>query len=236
MATVQDVVNQALRTLGVLAAGETPAYEDSADALVTLNNLIDQWAAERLAIYTVTRTTWAIVSGTSTYTVGSGGSVNIAWPVYVDRIGYQDTATDIEYPLGELTEDGYASLSDKTLTASVPTVYYYNPTYAAGLASVILWPTPTGTTLEGVIYCPTAVAEFAGLASTVSLPPGYRQFLVSNLALALSAEYGRNPHQALIKAAEESKATLKRMNFRMADLAVGFAPGMSDGWTIRTGP
>lgn len=54
---------------------------------------------------------------------------------------------------------------------------YYNPTWTAGLGLVYLWPLPTSTTLQGVIYTPVPVAEFASLSTTISLPPGYRRFL-----------------------------------------------------------
>ena len=60
--TVLDIGTAALRDLGVLATGETASSEDSDAMLAALNRLVDQWAAERMAIYSQTRTTWAIVS------------------------------------------------------------------------------------------------------------------------------------------------------------------------------
>jgi hypothetical protein len=43
MSTVGDIVNRALKDVGVLAAGETAPAEDAADALAALNNLVVQW-------------------------------------------------------------------------------------------------------------------------------------------------------------------------------------------------
>jgi len=235
MATVQDTINQALRKLGVLAEGETPSAAMSADALVALNNLMDQWATERLAIYSVVRTTWAIVAAQASYTVGTGGDVAIARPVEIDAIKYQDTTgTDTEYSLGRLTDAGYRAVVQKDATATLPSTYYYNPTYATG--TLYLFPVPTSATLEGVIYVPTAVTEFALTTTTVALPPGYKQFLSTNLALDLAPEYNRQVHPALVRAAQESKETVQRANFRMMDLSVdaGALQGGGGSYSIYT--
>lgn len=208
-----------LTELNVLAAGEAASAVDGAQALATLNRLIDQWAAEQLMIYSITRTTWAIVSGTGTYLVGTGAAVNIARPVFVQTVRFQDTSTDpdTEYPLSALTDDGYQGLVLKALTSVLPTSYYYNPTYPSG--TLTFWPVPTSSTLQGVIYASTAVTQFAGLTTTVSLPPGYERMIVKNLAVELAPSYPPlKVPDLLMRQAMESKATVKRANIRPADL------------------
>lgn len=223
MATVRDVVTDALRELGVLAAGETASADDAAYGFSSLNDLVDQWAAERLQIYTVTRTTWTLVSGTAAYTIGSGGDVSIARPVYVDHINFEDQSPTepVEYQLDPLTEDAHARLPIKTLDATLPTHYYYNPTYP--LATVTFWPVPSSATLKGVIYTPTAVAEFADLDTSVALPPGYRRMLIKNVALDMAPAFERQPSPGLLKDAADSVATVKRSNKRLMDMSVEVA-------------
>jgi hypothetical protein len=46
-----DQINRALRLLGVLAEGETPSAATSQDALVALNQMIESWNTERLAVF-----------------------------------------------------------------------------------------------------------------------------------------------------------------------------------------
>ena len=46
-----DQINRALRLLGVLAEGETPAASVSEDALMALNQMIDSWNTERLSVF-----------------------------------------------------------------------------------------------------------------------------------------------------------------------------------------
>ena len=239
--TVRDIVTDALREIGVLAAGETPTAEDASGGLSTLNDLIDQWAAERLAIYTLTRTTWTIVSGTQNYTVGTGGTVNIVRPVYIDHVHFVDTSPDpdIEYQLTPLTDDAWSRVPIKTLTSPYPTCWYYNPTFPLGTLS--LWPVPTSATLLGAAYAPQAVAEFTSLDTAVALPPGYRRMLVKNVAVCLCSGYERDPRPDLKEDAVESMAVVKRSNKRLMDMQIeGGALGQGQGrkytYNINTGP
>ena len=218
MATVLDVINLALKEIGVLEAGETATADDSTDGLVTLNHLMDGYAAERLQIYKVTRTTWTIVSGTQTYTIGTGGDVNIARPVYIDHVTFIDTSPskNIEYQLSPLTEDAWARVPIKTLQSPFPTAWYEDAVFP--LRTLSFWPVPTSSTLLGGIYVPTAVAEFSATSTAISLPPGYRRMLVKGLAVEMLPSYGRQPHPALLQAADEAKEVVKRTNTRLLDM------------------
>lgn len=220
MATIGDLAILALKDIGVLASNESMPAQDGADALAAINSLIDQWAAERLMIYTVTRSTWTIVASTGQYTVGSGADVNIARPVFLDdqAVRYQDTSLSptTEYKLKKLTEHGWQQVPLKTQESDQPSWWYYNPTFAN--ATLDLWPVPTSSTLEGVIYHPTAVSEFAALTTAVSLPPGYRRMIVKNLAMELAPSYGQAVNPLLMTQARESKARVKEANTELNEM------------------
>ena len=224
MADVQtEIINPAFRALGVLAAGEVPTYDESNDALRTLNQLLDQWKAERLQIFTVTRSTWAITANIATYSVGTGSTVNTERPVNADNMTVQYIDTSVtpssELPLTKLSEDARAAISIKTLTSNLPTTWYYNPTYPVGV--ITFWPVPTSSTLVGVLYAPTPVSTFAALTTTVSLPPGYASMLMSNLALRLSSEYPEaQPSPMLMMQARDSLATVRIANRRDMDMSM----------------
>jgi len=235
MAEVRDIVTAALRELGVLASGEVATADEANSGLEELNRLVDQWAGERLLIYRVTRTTWTI-SATQNYTVGTGGTVNVARPVYLDHVNFIDTSTnpDTEYKLTPLTDDAWAAIAQKALTGTLPTNWHYNPTFPLGTLS--LWPVPTSSTLQGALYAPQQVSEFASLDEVISLPPGYRRMLVKNLARDLAPSYDRPVHPELKEEAIESKATVKRNNHRLSDLSFDAAVlGGSGFFDIYTG-
>ena len=42
-----DIINGALRLLGMLAEGETPSANTSTDALAAMNQMLDSWNTER---------------------------------------------------------------------------------------------------------------------------------------------------------------------------------------------
>jgi hypothetical protein len=222
MATVLDVVTGSLVDLGVNAAGETPVAADADGALAALNDLIDQWATEGLMLPWVTRTEKVLAANDGQYTVGSGGDINIARPVHINdiRLLLTDPTPDFELPLIRLTDEAYAAIPEKALTAPQPTAWYYNPTFSSGLATLDFWPIPTLSTLKAVLYVPTAVTSFSALSTTVSLPPAWARMLRKNLARELAPSYKIQPEPELIRQASESLSAVKRSNVRMSDLSM----------------
>jgi hypothetical protein len=223
VATARDVITASLQELGVLAAGEVATAAEANDGLTLLNRWLDSKAAERLQIYTVTRSTWTIVSGLGSYTVGTGSAtdrVSIARPVFVNKIQFVDTSMDpdLEMPLTLLTDSTYAAIGMKTFTSKYPQAAYYNPTYPH--ARITFWPVPTSDTLLGVIYHATAVTQLPTLDTAISMPPGYELMLVKNLAVQLAPSYERQVNSLLLEQAREAVAIVKRANKRLDDLVI----------------
>lgn len=223
MATVLDLSTAALQDLGVLAANESPPAADANYCLSTLNRLVDQWAAERLMMYAVTRSTWAITSGDGSYTIGSGGNINIPWPVYVQNVQFVDESTDApytEYPMSMLTDDAWAAVPQKDLESNLPTCWYLDRAYALGLGNLRLWPIPTNSDLVGVIYAATQVSEFTALTQTVYLPPGYRELIVTALAARIAPAFNQTGMvPALNDVADKAKRIVKTSNTRILDMS-----------------
>lgn len=247
MATVLDSISGALTELGVLAAGETPTAVDASDALVAFNNLIDQWKAENLSIFTVKRTTFTITSGTQTYQVGTGAGsvVLIEPPAFIDAVSFSDSSTSpaTEYPMRSLTDAEFEAIRIRTLTSPLPQAYYYNRSLAAVsgalAATLTLFPVPTSTTLTGVLYSPQPVAEFANLTDVILLPPGFKRMILKNLALEMAPSYSRQADPLLFKQAQDAVAVVKRSNSKLIDIqfsAEALVGGGGGAWSIYTGP
>jgi hypothetical protein len=232
--TAGDLISSALQRLGVVGADKAAEADDLETGRLRLNDLVDSWATERLAIYTISRTTFSLVNGQQTYTVGTGGDVNVARPVFIERVGLVDTSTTpaTETSLGDpMTDWEYQSIPQKTLSGTYPNRVYYNPTYpSTGYGTLTFFPIPTAASLQGVLYAPAAVAEFAALTTPIYVPPGYRRALRDNLALELSADFDAPVSPGLVQSATESKANLKRINVRLVDLATPGVPGVRGGW------
>ncbi len=223
MPTAADLIRASLREIGVLAAGEAGSGDDLTDGLDTFNRMLDQWAAERLMIYTTTRTTWTIVANDGQYTVGTGADVSVVRPAFVSQVNFIDTSTnpDTEYTLQRHTEDSWAAVRLKAQTSKFPTSYYYNPTFANG--TLDLWPVPTASGLTGALYAPQQIAQLAALTTSVSLPPGYGEAIVKNLALKMLPSYERQPNPILVEQAKLAIGIVKRVNKRLSDASLDAA-------------
>jgi len=75
MAQPIDIISRALKDIGALASGETPAPEEAQDAFDMLNDMIDQWSNEDMMIFYKTEIIYPITPGQTQYTIGSGGQI-----------------------------------------------------------------------------------------------------------------------------------------------------------------
>jgi hypothetical protein len=66
-----DLITGALRNIKVLAAGETPNAQDSADALQVLNDLLESWSIDHLTIYSQVENILTFTAGQYQYTIGN---------------------------------------------------------------------------------------------------------------------------------------------------------------------
>lgn len=220
--TGQALITDALKAIGVVSAGEAPTSGESDDALTALNRMIDAWAAERLSIYAVVRTTKTLASGTQDYTIGSGGSINIVRPVSIDAAGIviDTTASPVtEVPIEIFTVQRWEQIRQKALSASPAQGIYFDKAFAAGLGTISVYPKPDVATTQLVLYCPTALTSVA-LATTYTWPPGYEEALMYNLALRCAALFPVAPSRlpAVKLLADEAKARIKAVNYQPREL------------------
>jgi hypothetical protein len=215
--TANDLITRSLKTIGVLAAGETANGTDVNDALTQLNNMIDTWATNRLTIYSVARTALNLSASTQTYTIGTGGTWNIARPIWITAAGVIPDSTaaaaqKTEIPIRILTVEQWRDIAIKELTSTYPQEMYYDKTWTAGLGNIEVWPIPTSSNSQVVLYTPTALVQFADLTTNYTFPPGYEEALRYQLALRLAPEFGRQLSPDVQMLAAETFANIKRTN------------------------
>jgi len=74
-----DIISRALKDIGALEAGETPAPADAQDAFDMLNDMCDQWSNEQMMVFYKTEIIFTLTSGQTQYTIGPNGQVNSAF-------------------------------------------------------------------------------------------------------------------------------------------------------------
>lgn len=223
----QAVIVDAFLDLGIFAPGESIPDEHAQFAFRTLNRLVSQLATQPLTFPFTNREVFPVVSGQSTYTIGPGGDFNTVRPASITAAGLlmpqaSVTTGPVEVPLSELTDAAYISLPVKALQNAMFTSYFYDPTYAGGLGSVFLYPTPNVTTNSLVLYRGDMIAGFADLTTDYDFPQGYNDMLQFNLEKRLCRGYGKAREWTALddELARDSIALCKRQNFQLADTAL----------------
>ena len=185
---------------------------------MTLNGLLEALQLEGRTLYTISRVTQAIVASQASYTIGTGGNINRARPTSIDRASVLLTSLDpdVEVPIEVLSQQKWEDLSVKPLTSTIPTAIYYNPTYPLG--TVHVYPIGTDATISLVLYIEEPLTSLALLATVLAFPPGYQRMLEYQLALELAPGYKVQVDPLIMKAAQESIASVKRKNLRVPEL------------------
>lgn len=209
--TVLDLINGAARLIGVQAAGEVMSADESANALVSLNDMIESWSTQNLLIYNKTPEIFSLVANQQSYTWGTGGDFNSARPMRIENINYRQVSgsTTLELPIEILNQDQWANISVKTITSNLPTKVW--TVFSDPLATLYFWPIPSiAATID--VWSWKALTSYSSLSTVLTLPPGYTRALRYNLAVELAPEYGRQVDPIVEAKAESSIESLKRMN------------------------
>ena len=210
MATAGDLINGSLRLLCVLAEGETPSSETSQDALVAMNQMIESWNTERLAVFSTQDQVVTWPPSTQSRTLGPTGDIVANRPVAIDDSTYfRDPATGISYGLKLINQQQYNGIAVKTVTSTYPQVLWVNMTYPN--IEMYVYPVPTKV-LEFHVVSIDELSQPANLATDLAFPPGYLRCFRYNLACELAPEFGVEPSRQVQRIAMTSKRNLKRIN------------------------
>lgn len=222
-----------MRMIGAIDPLETITTDEAAHGLRKLNELLESWSGETLAVYQILQEGFATVAGTGSYTIGSGATWNTARPLRIESAFLRDSSSN-DTPLDVLNREEYDAIPLKT-TQYRPEHLFYYPTVANGVVYLIGVPDAVYTVYLNSLK---ALQSFAALTTTVVLPPGYLRAIKSNLALELAPGYAKTPSALLVSIAVQSKAAIKRINSRTPKLSVAhtaFQGGGRSGFNINTG-
>jgi hypothetical protein len=210
MATARDQINGALRLIGLLAEGETPSAETSADALLALNQMIDSWNTERLSVFSTQDQVFTWPSSTISRTLGPSGNFVGQRPIELDDSTYfRDPLNNVSYGLKIINQQQYNGIAVKTVTSTYPQIMWVNMTYPD--IEMYVYPVPLRN-LEFHFVSIEPLTEPATLATTLAFPPGYLRCFRYNLACEIAAEAGVEPPPTVMRIAMSSKRNLKRVN------------------------
>lgn len=215
MSTPRDLIKAAMRKIGAVASGETPSADELSDGLSAFNAMLDSFSNERLVIPSVTEETFPLIAGQATYTMGPNGDFNTTRPmaILLANMIDQDLA---EYPIALITLEDWAQITVKNTQNPLPTKLYVEDTYPK--ETLHFWPVPSAVR-SVILRTWKPLTTFTSLSTSISLPPGYEEMLVYNLAIRMAPEYGKAVSAEVSQIALDSKENIKRKNVKVSALS-----------------
>ena len=208
--TVQDIGDAALRLIGQMGApGRGSSPEEQAEYLFELNNIVDQFNAERLMIYEITRQAYAMTASVSAYTMGPAGTFSSTRPARIEALALQ-TADPQEEPIKILSYAEWIQIPLKTAQGSITKVAWID--YAYPSLIVNFFPVQSLNTSYAVVYAWEPLAGFASVGADVTLPPAYQMLLEYTLAVNLAPRYRRPLDASVAALAGQAKQAVARIN------------------------
>lgn len=196
-----DLVRSALRLIGAISSSETPAADESTDALESLNMLLASWGASRFLSASTAKVT-KTMTGALSYTIGPSGDINATRPTAIYTAHW--TVGGLDYPLQVLDYADYQDIGIKNV-GGIPEYITLKPDNP--LSTVYLFPVPA----DGVLTIDNVrPATDLTLADDLPYPPEWIRALKFNLAIEIAPEYGFTVTPELAESARESKAIVMR--------------------------
>lgn len=222
------ILTKALVELNAADAGGAVQPELAQLALDTLNQILDEWNAERGKLYADAFAPFTITPNLQPHTIGPAGATWVTTQAPVEIFGIQINLG------GSPAVYRYAKPRDAAwwqrrtapgMTSDVPTDFYHDPTWttAAPYGSVYLWPVPL-TAYDVQVHMRIVLGQLTA-NQVISLPPGYNRALMLSTSKALAPVLRKNwsplQEQALVKVLRQitrNNTTVPRIQTRDAGM------------------
>lgn len=226
--TIQDLVTDAFRELGVLNAVDPPTGEESTLGLFRLNKILDNFNADRDAIYAQVFTSLTLSPGVNPHTIGpSGATVTVSQrPISIQ--GAQLIVGSVYSTINIRDRDWYRARTTPATQGPNVTDLAYEPSFPNG--SIYFQPVPSAA--YGVLLDLRVALAAVTLADVFAFPPGYQDFLTMLLAIDLSGPMQVAVSPETRHKQQEAAARVGRNNIRIPTISTrdaGMPRGRSGG-------
>ena len=205
--TALEIIKTAMRQIGAIATGETPSAAEAADGLTALNDVLETWSTEKLAVWQQAVLPFTATAGVGAYTIGPSGDFVTPRPVRI--LSLYSSIDGVDYPAREWPYTQWQAVGVKGTGSTWPERYAYVNDFPDG--RLFLWPVPA-TALQLQIGIQTELTAAPNLATVLSYPPGYARALHWALAAELSSEYGVQLNGQQMATVTATKAVIRKAN------------------------
>lgn len=185
MPTGRDLCTQALLEINVNDPIDSPNDADLTFVLGKVNRILDNWNADQQAVYGDQFLTFTLPINTNPITIGLAADspdfvVSGVRPESIDGLILVLTSSvpQARVTLTKRDSQWWQNNTVPTITATLPTDWYYNNSYPVG--EIFLWPVPTQVN-DLQLWLRTVLAQLT-LNTTFAMPPGYYDALILTTA------------------------------------------------------
>lgn len=187
--TRDEIITKALQKVGAIADGATASSTQIADAATYLNAIVSEFQVLGMQLWSREEYMLTLVSGTQTYTLGVGQTIDIPFPLKLVQANLLVASTGSRINLEIKAHYDFNNLP--TTSAGQPVAVMYQPFINYGVLSV--WPTPDASVPAGTIIALTYQRPFDIYTSgteTAYFPQEWSNALIFTLAHVISDDYG----------------------------------------------
>lgn len=224
--TVGAMIRAAHRALGKYDKSQDIDSEDYVNGTEVLNGMLARWAANGVTILQNAVQNFTMVVGQGSYTIGSGGNVDITRPTVITSAYIQDTDDNFSKWVRVIDQISYEKISIKTTADDYPEYLYYQPSYP--LAELNLYPIPA-VAYKLYFSAQYVLGSFADADDAISLPPETEDGIKYNLSLQLAPEFNITPSELVVALAREGYKVLSKKPIAPAE----FEPGICNSASHR---
>ena len=181
--TFRTIATDVLKEIGAISIGETPEAAVIQDVLAKIQTVLNNWNADRRAVYATAFPEFTLVPNLSPHTIGPTGATFTVTqrPVSLDgcNLILNTSPTPIFMPIDVRDHQWWLGQTIPGITTSYPTDVYYQPDWPNG--KLFFWPVPTSA--YGVqLMVRVLLNDVPTLDTTFSLPPGYQDAITMTSA------------------------------------------------------
>ena len=221
-----QVITGALRKLAVLPSGGSASTAQTNDAAEALNALVKAFQADGMPLWAITSHTFTVTSGTASYNIGVGATLNTVAPLKVIQALRTVSGTSA-VPMNVYNRYDFNQLPNLSTVTGIPVNLYYQPTLGTTsepYGIVKLWPVPNDSTTTVTIHYQRPYQDMDSASNNFDFPSYWIQALIYNLAWVLSPEFGVPPTDRKILAQEAQYWKGEALSYGSEEGSVLFQP------------
>ncbi len=198
--TASDIINSALRTLGVLGATDTANANDQTNCLQALNLIVKDWGKDAQYLWKQKEISLPMVAANASYQIGptatGTGALVTDRPLRILDAFIRDASSN-DTTLQIVSKQEYNMLGDKT-SQGVPNQIFYDAQLTNGVLYVYNVPQDATRTIHLIAQVP--ISDLASVSDTFDITQEAYRAIKWVLADELALEYGATPQTIQIVA------------------------------------